>query len=354
MTASAVTFGGKTKMEGIKADQADAPVDAYMPEVDCSIEAEMTQLTAANAQRILGVGTYATGAGYNQFTFGGTTAVPSTCLAVISPRRDAPTMAIYSVLFKAVQTGPFAVAFGRAKPASYKLKFQGLADLTRTAGKQIGVVVKQYAAPTGVLPTARGYTPSAIQQGPCDLWIVGSPPADGATPQLTLASDLSLDSVAHPLSLCLGMTESAVTLTLTPKLEPIKVDQADSPVDYYCVELVAKMETTLTQAALTKLQYALGLGSAAYSSDAVPPTTWEQIGFGGLTAPAQFAIAAIAPKRSNSAKAWVWLLFKVMSADGISVVASRAKPSTYKVTFAGLADITRTAGRQQGIFYETV
>jgi hypothetical protein len=50
----------------------------------------------------------------------------------------------------------------------------------------------------------------------------------------------------------------------------------------------------------------------------------------------------------------VGLLYKVISGDGVSLVISRAKPGTYKVTFTGLADLSRTAGRQQGIVYETI
>jgi hypothetical protein len=249
--------------------------------------------------------------------------------------------------------GPLSLAFGRAKPTVYKAKFEGATDLTRTLGQQIGLMVNTLVAPTGSNPTARDYTPSEIQQGPANLWIVGTPPTDNGQ-RLTLAADLTPDAAAHPLSLGLGMMETAVTLTLTPKIEAIKVDQGDAPVAFYCVSLEAKIEATMSQMGFDKLMQALGLGSAAYSIDAGGTPAWEQIVFGGSTQPAQFAVAAIAPKRSDGTKAWVACLYKVMSADGLTILVSRAKPAAYKVQFSGLADLARTAGRQTGIVYETV
>ena len=351
LAAAAVTIAAKPKMEHIGADQADGPVDAYVPQMDMTIEAELEQLNAIKLQRALGVGTYSTASGYRQFTFGGTTTVPTICLAVISAQRGAPTKATYALLYKAAATGPLAIAFGRAKPTTYKIKFQGLSDLARVLGPQIGAMVKQLTAPVGASPTAKDYTPAEIQQGPANLWIVGTPPVD-ATPRLTLAADLTPDATAHPLSLGLGLTESAVTMTITPKIEAIRADQADGPVDFYCVSLESKLEATLNQAAFDKLTQALGLGTAAYLSDS--ETTYEQIGLGGLSAAGQFAVAAIAPKRSDATKVWVGMIYKVISSDGISIQMSRAKPATYKVTFTGLCDLARTAGKQQGIVYETI
>jgi hypothetical protein len=353
LAEGATTFAGKTKMEHIAADQADGPVDAYMPEMDASIETTLEQLNAIKLQRMLGVGVYSTAAGYRQMTLGGITAVPSVCLAVISARRDLANAYVYSMLFKAISTGALALAFGRAKPTSYKATFKGLTDPTRTAGRQIGLTVNQLVATAGGTATARDFTPGEIQQGPADLWIIGTPPNDTAQ-RLTLASDLTPDSVAHPNSLCLGLTESAITMTITPKIELIKADQADGAVDAYCTALETKLEATLNQAALAKLTQALGLGTGAYAIDAGGTPGWEQVGVGGLALPSQIAVAAIAPKRSDGTKAWVGLLYKVISGDGVSLVISRAKPGTYKVTFTGLADLSRTAGRQQGIVYETI
>ena len=109
LSSGATTFAAKTKMEHIGADQADGPVDAYMPELEATIEAELEQISAAKLQRVLGVGTYSAASGYKQFTFGGTVAVPTLCLALISPQRGAPTKAVYALLYKAVSMGPLAI-----------------------------------------------------------------------------------------------------------------------------------------------------------------------------------------------------------------------------------------------------
>jgi hypothetical protein len=125
-------------------------------------------------------------------------------------------------------------------------------------------------------------------------------------------------------------------------------------VAFYCISLDAKIEVTLAQTGFDKLTQALGLGSAAYSIDSSGTPAWEQITFGGLSTVAPVCVAAIAPKRSDTTKAWVGCLYKVVSGEGITILVSRAKPATYKVQFTGLADLARTAGRQMGNLYETL
>ena len=199
--------------------------------------------------------------------------------------------------------------------------------------------------------TSKGYDTTQIQQGPCDLWAIATAPVDATAPLLTLATNLTPDSGTHT-AVHLGLAAAAVTIAAKPKMEHIGADQADGPVDFYCVSLESKLEATLNQAAFDKLTQALGLGTAAYLSDS--ETTYEQIGLGGLSAAGQFAVAAIAPKRSDATKVWVGMIYKVISSDGISIAMSRAKPATYKVTFTGLCDLARTAGKQQGIVYVTI
>jgi hypothetical protein len=64
-------------------------------------------------------------------------------------------------------------------------------------------------------------------------------------------------------------------------------------------------------------------------------------------------VAAIAPKRADAAKVWAACLYKCVSDGGLTFLVSRAKPTTYKMQFTAIADLARTAGRQQGIVYET-
>jgi hypothetical protein len=216
--------------------------------------------------------------------------------------------------------------------------------------RQVGIVIKELTVPATGTATSKVPTVSEIEQGPADLWLIGTAPTNAAV-TLTLHTDLTPNSTTHPSSLYLGGTVGPVTLTLTPKLDPIRVDQADAPVDFYCGGLEAKIEAELTQSAMDKLTQALGLlATEAYSAD----TGYEQLGIGGLQNPAQVCVAVIAKKRSDATKVWAACLYKVHSVDGIVIARSRGKAGTYKVTFSGLADLARTAGKQTGVFYETV
>lgn len=69
---------------------------------------------------------------------------------------------------------------------------------------------------------------------------------------------------------------------------------------------------------------------------------------------AQPCVALIAPTKANAAKYIVYVLYKVYSIGAASLIASRAKPMHNKITFHGLQDPARTAGRQTGVVYVTL
>jgi len=196
--------------------------------------------------------------------------------------------------------------------------------------------------------TAKGYDVTAIHQGPGDLWIIGTPPTDTAV-RLTLdATTGTPDSVAHPASICLGTTESGITFTIKNKLTDIKVDQFEAPVDKYVDALDGMLEAELSQQSVDLLQQALSTGVYGTTS------AYKQITFGGVSIPPSVCVAAISPKRTGSNLWIVSMLYKAMSVGGLQALASRAKKSMHKVQFEGLADITRTAGKQIGVHYETL
>ena len=72
-------------------------------------------------------------------------------------------------------------------------------------------------------PTAKGYSTSAIHQGPGDLWIIGGGVADSTTPQLTLdlpgGPAMGVEEIDGPLgeldgflpAVCRGVAERDVT-----------------------------------------------------------------------------------------------------------------------------------------------
>jgi hypothetical protein len=198
--------------------------------------------------------------------------------------------------------------------------------------------------------TAKNYDVTHIHQGPGDLWIIGSPPVDSATPQLTLYQDGTPDSTAHPGSIHLGGTDSAVTIAVTPKIEDIKLDQIDAPVAWFLAELEMSLEAELKQLDPAIMQEALPFG--VYASAA--PPGYKQLTFGGQPIPAAgIAVACIAPKRAGTGKFIVSLLFNALGMLGMNFAVGRAKPTMYKAQFRGMADLSRAAGRQVGVFYET-
>ncbi len=347
----AITTTVKPKADPLSIDAFDGPVFFYVTDMDAKIEATLAQITLSLLQRALGVGTYASGAGYKQLTFGGTVAVPEVCVAAISPKRAAPAKHVISLLFKAVATGGFSFGLGRSKPASLKIVFQGLADPARTVGKQMGIIHETLADAAGGTPTAKALAVADIQQGPCDLWLVSAAPLDAAV-RPTLAADLTPDSATHAASAHLGATMDGVTVTVTPKIELGRIDNCEGAVYATLQGIEASIEAEMTQSEMAKLNRALGVGS--YSTDDVPgPATYKQATFGGTSAPAEICVAAIAPKRSDTTKAVGACLYKVSATEGIQVIHTRSKPSTYKVKFSAMVDPTRTAGKQMGVIWET-
>jgi hypothetical protein len=346
---SAINTTVKPKITEIGLDQYDAPVDAFLAELDAKVEAPMAQLESQKLQWALGVGTYATGSGYKQVTWGGTLIVPKVCLAVISPSTVSAGNFVVALMYVAVPAGGFSFTMGRAKQAEYKAQFQGLSDVARTAGKQIGVIYTTLTAPVGGTPTAKNTAVAEIYEGAADLWLISPAPVD-ATARVTLdATTLTPDSTQHAGAVGLGMTTGPVTFSVTPKLDLVKMDQFDGPVDARLNSISAKIEAEMGQMSMDKLARALGVGNYTLSGG-----SYAQCTFGGTNQPPAICVAAIGAKRSDTTKAAVACLYRVNAAEGITWSASRTKASTYKVSFTGQADITRTAGKQVGIFHEMI
>jgi hypothetical protein len=197
--------------------------------------------------------------------------------------------------------------------------------------------------------TAKNYLVSAIQQAPGDIWIIGTAPTDSAV-RLTL--DLATgtpDTTAHPSSICLGLTESGITTNLTGKYVDIDVDQADAAVDRVLSATEMMIEAELTQQSVDLLQNALSTGT--YATQVSPG--YKQLTVGGTLAVPQVCVAAISPKRGTAL--WnVAVLYRCTSVGGLQALWSKSKKSSHKIQFTGLADLTRTAGKQIGVYYETL
>jgi hypothetical protein len=64
-------------------------------------------------------------------------------VAVISPRRDVTGKFVISHLYQAYQAEAIKLPFQRGKETTYGVKFKGVADTTRLAGDQVGMVWRQ-------------------------------------------------------------------------------------------------------------------------------------------------------------------------------------------------------------------
>lgn len=197
--------------------------------------------------------------------------------------------------------------------------------------------------------TAKAYAVTQVMQGPCDLWIIGTPPTDSAQ-RLTLdATTLTPDSIAHPTSIHLGLIEGDTKITMAAKKEEIKADQFAAPLDEYVTEEAMTVEADLKQFEATLLQQVMA-GLSVYSTAA----GYKQNTFGGLNLPVKVCFAVIAAKRNDATKAHVCVLYSAIFDASIVAPVGRKTATKYGLKVKGLADPVRTAGRQVGILYETI
>jgi hypothetical protein len=151
-TEGAVTLALAPKLEQIMADQVAAPIDVVMTGEAESIEVTLKESDLAKLTHFVQHGTFGSGtdaglpAGsqvYEEITFGGVIPIPQTSIAVISVRRDAPTKYVVSQLYNAYQADAVSLPFARGKETTFKVKFEGLADPSRTNGDMVGRVYRQ-------------------------------------------------------------------------------------------------------------------------------------------------------------------------------------------------------------------
>jgi len=355
--AESITTAVKPKLSEIHVDQFDAPIDTYVAGLGATIKAKMAQTEAQKIQRMLGVGVYAStvvasgdfsGLTMETCTFGGINTVPLICLAVISATHANPAQYVVSVLYVGYSTGAFSIALGRAKNAMYEASFSALSDPTRTVGRQIGLVYQTLVNASGGTPTARNFVPGEIYEGPCDVWLLGTAPLDSAAGVVSIdPTTLTPDSTVHGTCTHLGLAQGAATLSVAAKIDQITADQFDAPIAVYLASLQASIEVELLQSSMQNLATALGVGTYATTANVFAQTT-----FGGTNQATAVCVAVIGCKRMAPTKPVCACLYLVDPTDGISWLAQRSKPNAFKVKFEGHSDVTRTAGRQIGLWQE--
>jgi hypothetical protein len=146
------------------------------------------------------------------------------------------------------------------------------------------------------------------------------------------------------------MTSGGITFTIKQKFADIVVDQMEGPVDTYVEDLEGSIEAELTQQGVTLLQNALTTG--VFSTVASPG--YNQLTFGGISIVPVACIAAISPKRTGSGLFLVSVLYQASAQGGFTGLMARNKKSTHKVMFKGQSVVSRTAGKQIGVHYETL
>src|SRR5207302_9885330 len=144
----AATFHLESKIEEISIDQETAPVDAVMTAESAYLEVTLKESSLSKISRALAHAAYATGSdsglpsgaqAYEEITVGGLVAIPQAPVALVSPRRGfaAPGKFMVACLYNTYAKDPFQIGFTRAKEAVYKVRFEGLAVLSRAQGDRV-------------------------------------------------------------------------------------------------------------------------------------------------------------------------------------------------------------------------
>ncbi len=147
-------FHAEAKMDEIMIDQEPAPVDAVMTAESAYLEVTLKESSLIKVSKALPHATFSSGTdaglpatvqAYEQITVGGLVVVPQVAVALISPRRPytSPGKFFVACLYNAIAKDPFQIGFTRAKESVYKVRFDGLAVLTRTVGDRVAQWYRQ-------------------------------------------------------------------------------------------------------------------------------------------------------------------------------------------------------------------
>lgn len=191
-----------------------------------------------------------------------------------------------------------------------------------------------------------------IHQGPGKLWLDVTVPTTG--------NRLIIDGSGTPTAgtpVFAGATDGAATMVLTPKLTEINADQVAGPVDVVMTGEAASIEVTLKESDLQRLQNYIVHGTFSTGTDSSLPSgsqSYEEISFGGLMAIPKTSVAVISARRDSPGKFVVAQLYQAYQAQAVQLPFQRAKETTYKIKFEGLADPTRSVGDQVGKIYRQI
>ncbi len=148
------TFHMEAKIEEVAIDQQTAPVDAIMTAESAYLEVTLKESALAKIAASLAQANYSTGTdsglpagaqNYEEITVGGLVPIPNAAVALVSPRRgfSSPGKFMVACLYSAYAKDPLQIGFTRSKEATYKVRFEGLAVLSRAPGDQVAQFYRQ-------------------------------------------------------------------------------------------------------------------------------------------------------------------------------------------------------------------
>lgn len=141
LTQGVSTFRYMAEKKLIEAEQALGYVESFVINERASFECTLLEQTYVSLQQAFdNVGKETQSSG-DAFYFGGGTGILSPaqqCVMITARQPKAPTKFIVIQLYKVTSVSGYEAPFARANETTYKVRFEGLQDLSRNAGDQIG------------------------------------------------------------------------------------------------------------------------------------------------------------------------------------------------------------------------
>jgi hypothetical protein len=126
------------------ADESSFPIVSRVQQEVAQISGEALQVADFDIEEILNpTATRTTISGIDGIHFGGSNLLTYTCVAVVFPLEEDPTLYGVAQLYKAYNNAGLAAKVTRTALAGVPFAFQGVAIGTRAAGDQVGVFWKQ-------------------------------------------------------------------------------------------------------------------------------------------------------------------------------------------------------------------
>ena len=143
----------------------------------------------------------------------------------------------------------------------------------------------------------------------------------------------------------IGLTNSECVFKYTPTFAPVMVEQTPEEVAAVLTTEHAELDCDFAQTDVQLINKALsGLGTIGSGNN--NSANNNLITVGGLVIPTYTTVVAIQQRRDDTSQYNYIMLYRCYVAAAFSYLLSRTKPSSYKVTFKGVGDLTRTVGDQ--------